>query len=181
MLDSSDSSSAIGYYSANGLAPALEQNTGKVGFVDKDGVFVIEPIYDDAGPFSDDGIALAVKYIDGESKYGYINSKGEEVIPFIYDNATSFYNFGYAVVSVYEDEETKYFIIDKKGNTIIELNGRSVELTKDYFITTENDEQIIFDYSGNKVFSLKYDYNAEQYDKIIVKGNDIFKYTYKFK
>lgn len=191
LLDSSESSSAIGYYSANGLAPALDQNTGKVGFVDKDGVFVIEPIYEDAASFSNDGIALAVKSIGEDNKYGYINSKGEEVIPFIYDFANSFYDFGYAVVGTeknYDDEEDEYVhtylsygIIDEKGKIVYEIEDEMsiVSLTKDYLIVYKDKKEIILDYSGKELLSLELPVEdilyAEKYEDITVKNGTVVK------
>lgn len=198
LLDSSDPSSAIDYYSANGLAPALDQNTGKVGFVDKDGVFVIDPIYEDAAPFSDDGIALAVKNIGEDNKYGYINSKGEEIIPFIYDIATSFYNFGYALVGTEKnyDEADEYgkfhtylsydYVIDEKGKIVYEIEDemRIGSLTKDYLVGMRNEKQTILDYSGKELLSLEWldmdiDENIEKAEYISVKNDTIVKDTYK--
>ena len=123
-----DKNIAIGYYSQNGLAPAHDNSTGKVGYVDKDGVFIIEPKYEDAGAFSKDGVALVKIEIkngdDYDYKHGYINSKGEEITPIIYDEATSFYNCGYALARLDKpqtdnegytyDKPWKHLIIDKK-------------------------------------------------------------------
>lgn len=184
LLHSRDDDSAIGYYSENGLAPATDKTTGKVGFVDKDGVFVIDPIYTYAAPFSDDGIALVAKLVDWERKYGYINSKGEEVIPFIYDNATSLYDFGYALVGIKDnDEEDDDFysyigydyIINKKGKIVytIEDEFDIVWLTKDYLIGYKDEQDVILNYSGKELFK------TEEDEFLSVKNGTVVKNTYK--
>lgn len=128
--------SYVGYYAENGLAVAFDKSTGLVGYIDKDGVYQIEPIYTDAAPFSKDGIAMVKKQVKNndedytnDEKIGYINSKGEEIIPCIYDDATSFFNCGYAIAKridyTYDDNGNRlsgklsYYILDKKGNEIV--------------------------------------------------------------
>ena len=176
LIKTTDTSQYIGYYSTNGLAPAADQRTGKVGFVDKDGVFQIEPKYVDAAPFSNDGIALVKISVDGEyeEKCGYINSKGEEVTPCIYDTATSFYNTGYALAVKRKEmtdeygytsrEDWKQCIINKNGDSVIEIditveNRKIVNVYKDYFVCTTDDGLAIFDYSDNKLYESKTNQN----------------------
>lgn len=150
-LLSSATSSSIGYYAENGLAPAAHQSTGLVGFVDKDGVFQIEPKYDDAAPFSDNGIALIkiVSETDYKSKCGYINSKGEEVTPCIYDSATSFYNCGYAIAEIEENStdendnyvktKMEYHILDKKGKVVVKIDA----LTENRWVKAVYDDYFV--------------------------------------
>lgn len=163
----------IGYYAENGLAPAADRNTGLVGFVDKEGVFQIEPKYEDAAPFSKDGIALVKIKADEYYKYkcGYINSKGEEITPCIYDSATSFFDCGYALAHTTKkmeveegyitDVEWKNFIIDKKGNVVVEIDTiaekREIKAVyKDYFVCkTEDGEIETFDFQGKKISEIK--------------------------
>ncbi len=163
----------IGFYAKNGLAPAYDPASGLTGFVDLSGVFVIEPKWEEAAAFSDDGIAL-VCVEEEESyrdKYGFINEKGEEIIPCIYDVASSFYPNGFAIVSV--DEETidtleydgevvytyprythKYGVIDKKGNTIIEPQYTMIEhIAGDYIICRGETAVDIYNLKGNKLYS----------------------------
>lgn len=72
-----------------GLAPAKDSKTGKYGFIDKTGTFVIEPQFSYAYSFNDSGVALVFKDdeppYDDPNRLGYINTKGEMVIPFEYD------------------------------------------------------------------------------------------------
>ncbi len=136
----------IGYYAENGLAPAIDLSTYKMGYVDKDGVFVIPPKYDGAYSFSSDGVALVEIEIDSvSSKYGYINSKGEEIVPCIYDKASSFYENGYAIIGVefgrsqgndesWESKEYMFGVIDKTGKVIIEPKYKIIRGIYDNYI-----------------------------------------------
>lgn len=194
----------IGYYSENGLAPATDSLTGKIGYVDKSGVFVLEPQWDDAASFSADGIALAKK--DGyttdsgqrvEAKYGYINDKGQTVIDFIYDRATSFYPCGYAVVGVpgeideigmgeYTHTKVKYYnygVIDKTGKEIIPMEKGLVLVVGEYIIRyVDNNKKInIYNLSGELLMSgapIEVD-NTHEYSYEAEK-DALYRYTMEF-
>lgn len=156
------STAYIGYYAENGLATALDQSTWKIGFVDKDGVFQIDPIYEDAAAFSESGIALVCMEVDGKEKCGHINSKGETVVPFMYDYATSFYPCGYALAYNYvsgssseDDWEKKvHYIIDEQGKVVFEADSdeKYVLCVMDgYFVYKVSDGWVISDYSGKEI------------------------------
>ncbi len=162
LLQSPELSPFIGYYAKNGLAPALDPSTHKVGYVDKDGVFQIEPKFDDAASFSKNGIALVkMRTEQGEDyryieKLGYINDKGEEITPCIYDEATSFFDCGYAIVRTYRDGESKQQVLDEKGKIVADVQGCAImAVYKDYYVAYCSDEgAVIFNYSNEKVSSL---------------------------
>lgn len=160
----------VGCFAKNGLAPALYQETNRMGYVDKTGEFKIEPKYENAAPFSEDGIALVqistVK--DGETfeKCGYINSKGKEITPCIYDKATSFYDCGYALAAIYKEIDDGYgnivgrpwkqCIINKKGDVVVEIDTIAEHRTiskvyENYFVCSSGDLYTIYDYSDNKL------------------------------
>jgi len=140
----------IGFYSENGLAPARDPKSGKIGFVNQSGEFIIDPIYDNTklfklpAPFSKHGIALVEKKKDENTFLsGYINEKGEEIVPCIYDTAFSFYNNGYAIVGMDASKEEKislidgykYGMIDQKGNLVVEMKYASIlNVYEDYFL-----------------------------------------------
>lgn len=168
LLDST-ASPQVGFYSKNGLAPACDPATDLIGFVDKSGVFVIEPQWNDAAAFSDDGIALVVLE-DAQTydkKYGFINDKGEEIAPCIYDEATSFYPKGFAIVGITEEMETifsdengepysyivnniKLGVIDKTGKVLIEPKYKDIEhIAGDYIVCSTESAQEVYDLSGN--------------------------------
>lgn len=78
----------IGTKFVHGLAAARDPETGKSGYIDKTGKFVIAPQFELAYPFNESGIAMVSngesgKYL-GEILVGYINTKGEIVIPIEY-------------------------------------------------------------------------------------------------
>jgi len=199
LLDSFDSSGYIGYYAENGLAPAANQNTGKVGFVDKDGVFQIEPKYADAAPFSKEGIALVKIETENNGNYtskcGYINSKGEEIIPCIYDKATSFFDCGYALALTEKNttdekghnfsEVWKHYIIDKNGDDVITIDviaeeRKIIAVYKDYFVCTTNYGEAIFDFSNNKLSEIKRpNDNETQFDYYYMAKDCVYKNTYE--
>ena len=71
-----------------GLAAARDPETGKVGYIDKTGKFVIEPQFELAYPFRESGFAM-VSY--GENGHylpdllmGCVNTNGEIIIPVEY-------------------------------------------------------------------------------------------------
>ena len=177
----SQSDSYIGYYAENGLAVAYDQSTGLVGYVDKDGVYQIEPIYEDAAPFSKDGIAMVEKKIENtddmygyDYKVGYINSKGEEIIPCIYDKATSFFDCGYAIAKreeyTYDDSgiaisgKLIYYILDKKGNEIAKKENVYENTDKEYlFMPSSGDNAIIAVFEDYYLCTMGiYDYSGNE-------------------
>jgi len=81
----------------------------KCGYIDKQGHFVIEPVFESGyqmcGPFSE-GLA----HVEKGGKFGYIDHTGSFVIQPAYDYAYDF-SEGYAVVGV----GSRYLFIDKRG------------------------------------------------------------------
>lgn len=67
---------------------------GKWGYVDKEGNYVINPQFDAAYTFSDNGLAV----VEVNNKYGYIDKKGNYVINPQFDDANYFTSDGLAVV-----------------------------------------------------------------------------------
>jgi len=57
------------------LIDAYDYTKSKTGFIDKTGKFVIEPKFDNAGPFSE-GLARATITEGGEEKSGFIDHSG---------------------------------------------------------------------------------------------------------
>ena len=164
----------VGFFGKNSLAPALDPVTGKIGYVDKSGVFAIDPQWDDATAFSDDGIALVI--IDQEDeegttneKYGYINEKGEQIVQCIYDDATSFYPQGVAIVGIneqrnatytddagekitYTETYTNYGVIDKTGKIIIQPKYQQIyNVEGNYILCVGEKAQALYDLSGRAI------------------------------
>lgn len=102
----------VGKFS-EGLAPAsnhIENQTTKYGYVDKNGVMIIKPQFDEAEVFSDGLARVMINY-----KWGYINKKGEMVIKPQFDEAKDF-SEGLAPAGL----EYKYWgFINKSGKFVI--------------------------------------------------------------
>ena len=86
----------------------LERRGNKVGFIDAEGHFRINPVFDDALPFS--GGLAAVKV--GE-KWGFVDATGSQVIPSKFE-AAYYFRDGVAVAELDSGE----VLIDKMGKTI---------------------------------------------------------------
>ena len=86
-------------------------HNGKVGFLNKNGNIVIQPLYESALDFTN-GYASVARYINGKLKWGCINKDGIQTVPFIYDDAFHFEN-GIALVEL----EGKIGLIDTYGNS----------------------------------------------------------------
>lgn len=170
LLKSSDTE-FVGYYAENGLAPAYDSLTKLFGFVDRNGLFVIEPQWDGAWAFSDDGVALV--YTKGQG-YGYVNDKGEMIAPCIYNEATSFYASGVAIIR----ENGKYGVLDKTGKVIIESQDYSIEpVLGDYIVCNDN----IYDLSGKLLCSVDSDALPDgQYYNLEVTKDAVTRYIYQY-
>jgi hypothetical protein len=109
---------------SEGLIDAYDCTKSKTGFIDKTGNFVIEPKFDNAGPFSE-GLARVTVTEGGEEKFGFIDHSGQFVIPPIFNTDADFRrnstDFSEDWASVTENlrptitEEEKFVYIDKKG------------------------------------------------------------------
>jgi hypothetical protein len=93
---------------------ASVKTNGRFGFIDKNGNFIINPQFDDADPFLENGLAIVAVGIKKFRKWGIINKFGEYVInpqfDFIIHGARDFY-----AVNVNE----KWGIIDSSGIFVI--------------------------------------------------------------
>lgn len=95
-------------YSLSDLAPTLDKESGKWGFM-QFGEWVIKPRFDAAGDFAD---GLAAVSLGG--KWGYVGKSGSSVIPFKFEQAGVFVD-GLARVKLYD----KWGFIDKNGTTVV--------------------------------------------------------------
>lgn len=126
------------------LYPIKENN--KWGYADKDGITVIDTLFDEAN-FFENGLAL----VKLNKKYGFITVKGNWHIPPKYDAATSFFT-NFSVVSI--DGESLY--IDFNGKKMnekdlvpIEVGGCNIKNCVDpdeYFILENGKYELIYKY-----------------------------------
>jgi predicted RNA-binding protein len=132
----------------DGLA-FLERNIGikKYGFIDKKAKIIINCIYEEALPFSEQ---LAAVKLDG--LWGFINTKGETVIKHKYDKAFQFHD-GIALV----EGNGNWTFIDKKGDIKLSLNKyKDVQPFNEGLARVKNDKYGYIDKLGNEIISLKY-------------------------
>ncbi len=80
------------------------------GYIDRHGVFLIEPTYQEAHDF-EDGLALTCK----NDRFGFINDRNEIVVPHIYLEANKFKEGLASVMS----ENHRMGFIDRSNNTVI--------------------------------------------------------------
>jgi hypothetical protein len=90
------------------LAPVQKQENGKFGFIDSSGNYVIQPLFEDAMPFSE---GLAAVRLNG--RWGYINTRGEMRILNHYPFLAEGFMGGLALVSNPVDGSQMY--INREG------------------------------------------------------------------
>jgi len=150
----------------SGLLAVRKGKDDKVGYINLDKKYVVEPKYDMGFAFKSGRARVAIgNYIDMWDlkyleicKYGFIDEEGEEIIEPIYDWAGDFAD-GIAPVA----KNGRYFFIDKNGNkvddkTYAQLSGFRGDLcwvrkgSKAGFINRENEVVIPFEYTNYMFF-----------------------------
>ena len=127
----------------------------KVGFIDPQGQWVIEPKYEQAEPFSQ-GMA-AVKE---NGKWGYISPAGAYVIEPQFDRAFSFRNNR---APVYESSQSKVkeYFINPKGEKVFEIqtgeNGWYGDFVEDRLLVCKEGKYGFLDPEGNEAVPFIYD------------------------
>ena len=131
----------------NSLLPV--KSGEKWGYVNKKGVFVINPQYKDADFFRE-GIAQ-VKYSDG--KIGYIDKKGKQVIAAKYSQGTHFFEEKAFVVTPGGFPEC----IDEKGNVVItpQYDGAN-SFSEGLAVVRQNDKWGYIDKKGVMVIPFQF-------------------------
>lgn len=91
---------------------AIVKVGNKFGYIDREGNYVVQPIYEAARDFKD-GMAAVCNHRD---YWGFINTSGKVIIPLLYRNVKDF-NEGAA--AYYSSLDKKWGFIDKNGEKII--------------------------------------------------------------
>jgi hypothetical protein len=115
---------------SEGLINAHDRATGKVGFIDKSGNFVIRPIYRQAAAFSE-GLARVAVLDGNEEKLGFIDHQGRFVIPPRFNTDSDFSrnstDFSETLASLNEGLRSKVIGTDK--SVYINTRGEIVLVT----------------------------------------------------
>ena len=183
-------------YAENGLALAYSPAAEKYGYADREGNFVIDPIYAAATHFTPDGL-VTVKMKDETEEtgfYGVIDSEGEEVLPFVYERLSSFYPSGYAAFGVKTDKVDEFFgyniylygVIDKTGKVIVEPTYPGIRWIGDGYLMAEQEtenmfEEVynIYDFDGNVVYAcIQEDERCNE--AFVVRDNRLWRIQEKF-
>ncbi|MBL8422629.1 MAG: WG repeat-containing protein [Candidatus Accumulibacter phosphatis] len=96
-----------------------DDETGKWGFIDKQGNMVIPPHFDSVRAFREGRAAVRIGY-DNSGKWGYIDKQGDNVIDRQFDTAFGFTE-GLAAVRNGDYTTGKVSFIDKQGKIAINL------------------------------------------------------------
>lgn len=142
---------------------AIYQKRGKYGLVNKNGDFVVEPIYDVISDLHDGMRAFLFQDASGIVKIGYFNQKGEiaiEPIPadiHLQSDYSYDYNF-YNGLAMYRDPNTnKYGYINKSGNLVIPIVYQWAEPFKETLApVTMGDKYGYIDTTGQLVLPYQY-------------------------
>lgn len=132
---------------AQGLLAA--STDGKWGYIDKTGKYVINPQFDEASPFAENGLA---RVASGE-KYGFIDETGKYVINPQFDWASFFAENGLACVNI--DEKWGY--IDKTGKYVINPQfDRAYSFQADIAVVQLGDKYGLINAKGEYIVNPKY-------------------------
>ena len=129
-------------------------NGVKWGFINSDGIFIIQPQYDDVRDYNDEGFAI----VSAKNKYGLINTSGDFIVKLRYNSIESL-------------KGNLFVVVDNDGSSL--MNSEGVILTKKHY-------DFISDfYSKRAVCSYTKD-NISIYGYLDTKGNEVIpcKYTY---
>ena len=138
------------YLYKEGLASQKGEN-GLWGCIDFHGNWVISPIYETGGLWSE-----GLKSVKKGGKWGYINAKGEVVIDLQFENAQMFSN-GLAAVS----QNSLYGLIDKNGNWVVEAIYDGFDYPLTHPIAAQKNGKIGYlDAKGNVVIDFKFEANT---------------------
>lgn len=154
---------------SEGLIDAYDCAVGKIGFIDKQGEFVIKPRYSQAAPFSE-GLARVAVDDQHEEKIGFIDREGNFKIAPKFNTDADFRrnstNFSAGLASLTEGlrptvtEESRFVYLNKKGEIALRTSffyaGRFSEGLASVFDDSKSKWGFI-DRSGNVVIPLRYD------------------------
>jgi hypothetical protein len=147
---------------SEGLFPASK--SGKFGFIDKSGNWVIKNQYNNVGKFKD---GIAPFNLDG--RWGFITSQGIQITGADYDQI-SYFHQGKAIVK----QGGKNFLIGNDGNPILGKSFDRISLAADNYYITENEDKFgLISPQGIEIVEPKFqELRREDMNKILVRLGD---------
>ncbi|RYD79379.1 MAG: WG repeat-containing protein [Sphingobacteriales bacterium] len=177
----------------------LFKKKGRVGFKDRSGKIVIEPLFDQAW----DTFSMGVVGVKKEDKWGYIDSTGRQIVAFKYDEVGNFNpvvklaivfrdgKAGYInrsgreiIPVIYDDLEQNFYenlvsatknnksgCINTNGKTVIPFvyETQNIKFRNSVAIVKERGKYGLIDKENKKIIPLKYDEIVEMEDVYRVK------------
>ena len=119
------------------LMPVISGDTEGYGYINKRGEFVIPPVYKNAKPFAQNGLAA----VETEKGWTYINTKNEIVMHEYYDAAESFGTMDYTVVT---SQDGKQMLINSQGQVHFDENYTYDDLFNVYMDPAYQPEYVTF-------------------------------------
>ena len=129
---------------------AVEQN-GKWGYIDNNGVLIINAVYDSVRPFTEDSIAL----VKNDKKYKYIGYSGKVILEV--DSALTDFHYGRAIAF----KDGRKALINKSGQKVYDINADKVygfNIEDALATLVKNGNAFKIDTNGKTLLQTKYDY-----------------------
>lgn len=148
----------------------IETEDEKCGFVDTKGKMVIEPKYDDAASFSDEGYALVAKEVKDKRQFSVIDTKGEVAFKIASKYTPISYYVSFGLLPV-RDENDRISFYNTKG----ELTKMPAKCKN---ISGYNDKYVVFSSDDGETFGIM-TYDGEvvvrpRYESIRIIGDATF-------
>ncbi len=148
------------YRRGNGLTPVprtvINKKTGKKetkwAYIDQSGKMVMESIFDLAGVFQENGLAIVRQDQDNVERFGFIDGTGKTIVPLIYEIVWPFDTNGFSSVK----RNNKWGFLNNLGEVDIPLlyddawsfeNGKAqVRIGKEFYSVDTLSEMIPSDF-----------------------------------
>ena len=150
--------------SAQTLKPVRDKNTKKYGYQDKAKNWVIQPVFDKARRFDDDGFAI----VEINDLQGLIDMNGDFLLQPEWDDIGKFNKLGLCEVTHKEGRQKFRGVADLSGRLILPADCYSINFyNSDQLITARRDVEIppygvedlwgVYDTKGRELFSPQFD------------------------
>ncbi|MGY6520876.1 MAG: WG repeat-containing protein [Mongoliitalea sp.] len=149
---------------SEGLYPAYK--SGKVGFIDKQGRWIIQPSYDQVGKFNQGKAAVR-----SGNRWAFINTQGATLTDFRFEQGQGFVQ-GVAIVQ----EQGLFNLLDSNGQLLFEQGYDRIFPTEgNYYLTERNGLQGLLSPAGKIIAETAFqEVRREEFDRIIARQGDKF-------